>query len=55
MTRTINRLVTKLRGPADPSLDRQQAIYREWERTLATASSPSERAEINAIFSRHLV
>lgn len=55
MTRTINRFVTKMRGPVDPSLERHQEIYREWERTLATASSPSERAEIDAIFSRHLV
>lgn len=29
-------------------------IHREWDRMLDSATSPSERAEINAIFSRSL-
>jgi len=29
-------------------------IYRAWERELARASTPAHRAEINAIFSRHI-
>lgn len=53
MTRTINRLVTRMRGPVDPGLERQREFYREWERALASASTPRERDEIDAIFSRH--
>lgn len=55
MTRTINRLVTRLRGPVDPGLARQRELYREWQRRLDDAGSPGERAEINAIFGRHLI
>jgi hypothetical protein len=41
----------------DPIDDRGSArrqIHREWDRQRALAVSPSERAEIDAIFSRHL-
>lgn len=31
-----------------------QKIYREWDSLRAKALSPSERSEIDAIFSRHL-
>ncbi|MDQ5974665.1 MAG: hypothetical protein QG661_1874 [Actinomycetota bacterium] len=36
-----------------PSAVRRQ-IHREWDRQRALAMSPSERAEIDAIFSRNL-
>jgi len=40
------------------SLDTESAsrkqIYREWDRQRSRAMSPSDRAEIDAIFSRHL-
>lgn len=32
----------------------RRQIHREWDRQRANAMSPSERAEIDAIFSRHL-
>ena len=35
------------------SASRRQ-IYREWDRQRSRAMSPSDRAEIDAIFSRHL-
>jgi len=38
----------------DEVLSPRQAISREWERQRAAAGSASERAEIDAIFSRHL-
>ena len=55
MTRTISRLVTRLRGPVDPDLAREREMYREWQRRLDDARSPGERAGINAIFARHLI
>lgn len=41
-----------------PSLDieasRSRQIHREWDRARAQALTPSEREEIDAIFSRNL-
>ncbi len=42
------------RHPIDGESPARQQIYREWDRQRAQAMSPSERAEIDAIFSRHL-
>lgn len=37
----------------NPSITRQQeTVYQEWDRLRSRAMSPSERAEIDAIFSR---
>ena len=33
---------------------RSQQIHRDWDRQRALATSPSERAEIDAIFARNL-
>ena len=33
---------------------RRRQIHREWDRQRALATSPSERAEIDAIFARNL-
>jgi hypothetical protein len=33
---------------------RSRQIHREWDRQRALATSPSERAEIDAIFARNL-
>ncbi|MDO8309362.1 MAG: hypothetical protein Q7V58_13525 [Actinomycetota bacterium] len=41
-------------GPLDREGTARQQIHREWDRQRALAISPSERAEIDAIFSRHL-
>jgi len=34
--------------------NREVDIYKAWDRELARASTPAHRAEINAIFSRHI-
>lgn len=39
---------------ADAELEARRAIHREWDRQRALAISPSDRAEIDAIFSRAL-
>lgn len=38
--------------PLDPEEARLRQIDREWQRLRDAATSPSERAEIDAIFSR---
>ncbi len=38
----------------DQEMSTRRQIHREWDRQRANAMSPSERAEIDAIFSRHL-
>lgn len=40
--------------PLDPEAVRRRQIHREWDRQRATALTPSEREEIDAIFSRNL-
>lgn len=40
--------------PLTPEESRRKAIYREWSRQRAAAFTPSQRAEIDAIFSRGL-
>lgn len=40
------------RSPVDPEAARRQAIDLEWDRQRAKALSPSDRAEIDAIFAR---
>jgi hypothetical protein len=32
----------------------REKMYREWDRQRARALTPSDRAEIDAIFARHL-
>jgi hypothetical protein len=34
--------------------NQQMKLYRDWDRMRDQARTPSERAEIDAIFSRHL-
>ena len=41
-------------APIDPAERRAREIHREWDRQLALAYGPADRAEINAIFSRAL-
>jgi hypothetical protein len=38
----------------DPEVARRRQIHREWDHQRALATTPAERAEIDAIFSRHL-
>jgi hypothetical protein len=40
--------------PIDDQVSARRQIHREWDRQRARAMTPSERAEIDAIFSRHL-
>lgn len=40
--------------PLDRESARRRNIHREWDRQRASAMSPSEREEIDAIFSRYL-
>ena len=42
------------RGAPDLEGDERRQIHREWDRQRENALSPSDRAEIDAIFSRHL-
>jgi hypothetical protein len=48
------RWVRSLTGLFDTDARRQDTLTREWDRMRASASTPSERAEIDAIFSRHV-
>ena len=48
------RWVRGLSGLLDTDARRQDALTREWDRMRARAQSPSERAEIDAIFARHV-
>lgn len=41
-------------GTVDNDTARNRQIHREWDRQRALALSPSERSEIDAIFSRNL-
>lgn len=41
-------------GSLDPEAAESRRIHQEWDRQRALAVSPSERAEIDAIFSRSL-
>ena len=41
-------------GTLTPEDARRRQIHREWDRQRALATSPSERAEIDAIFARNL-
>ena len=51
----FSMFTTKLgRTPRDEEASVRRQIHREWDRQRAQALSPSERAEIDAIFSRHL-
>lgn len=38
----------------DPEMARRRAIHRDWDRLRAQATTPAEREEIDAIFSRSL-
>lgn len=40
--------------PLDHEAARRRQIHREWDRQRAQAMTPSEREEIDAIFSRNL-
>ena len=50
LTKVISNIVT--RTALDPEVARMQQISREWEYHRSRAVSPSERAEIDAIFAR---
>ena len=41
-------------GALDTEASRSHQIHREWDRQRDNAVSPADRAEIDAIFSRHL-
>jgi hypothetical protein len=41
-------------GSLDPEVARRRQIHREWDRQRALATSPSDRAEIDAIFARNV-
>ena len=40
--------------PTNREAAERRQIHREWDRQRSRAMSPSERSEIDAIFSRHL-
>jgi hypothetical protein len=42
------------RQPHDDNMAARRALHREWDRQRANALTPSDRAEIDAIFSRSL-
>lgn len=42
------------RTAGDPQAASRRSIMREWERQRRSALGPSDLAEIDAIFSRHL-
>lgn len=42
------------REPLDGTAARRRAIHQEWDRQRQNAMSPSDRAEIDAIFARSL-
>ena len=42
------------RQPHDDNASARRALNREWDRQRAYALTPSDRAEIDAIFSRNL-
>ena len=42
------------RQPLSDEAATRRHIHREWDRQRARALTPSDRAEIDAIFSRHL-
>jgi hypothetical protein len=48
------RWVRGLSGLLDTDARRQDTLTREWDRMRAAAVTPSERAEIDAIFARHV-
>lgn len=41
-------------SPLDHEAANRQQIHREWDRQRSLALTPSDRAEIDAIFSRNL-
>jgi hypothetical protein len=41
-------------GSLDHESDRRRQIHREWDRQRSLATSPSDLAEIDAIFARNL-
>lgn len=47
-------IFANLLGGRDQDMSVRRQITREWESQRARAMSPSERAEIDAIFSRHM-
>lgn len=53
MARLFTTLSQALRREEASSAQRVD-LHREWDRMLANATSPAERDEINAIFSRSL-
>ena len=53
MARLFSTLSHALRRDEATSAHRVD-VHREWDRMLANATSPAERDEINAIFSRSL-
>ncbi len=48
--RSLTRALTHLRRPIDPDAILRQDTNREWQRLLSEASSPAERADIDAMF-----
>jgi hypothetical protein len=48
------RWVRGLTGLQDTDARRQTNLTHEWDRMRAAAQSPAERAEIDAIFGRHV-
>lgn len=53
---SLAKVFTHLFGvePLDQESARRRAIHRDWDRLRAQASTPAEREEIDAIFSRSL-
>jgi hypothetical protein len=49
MPRLISHVVTAAMARRDTN-----RMYRDWDRALSQATSQSHRAEINAVFARHL-
>lgn len=52
--KALANLFANLFGTTEALDGERAAIYREWDRQRAQATSPSERSEIDAIFSRQV-
>ena len=48
------RWVRGLSGLLDTDARRQDALTKDWDRLRANAVSPADKAEIDAIFARHV-
>jgi hypothetical protein len=48
----MKQLLNRVFGRSPEEME-QRSVLKAWDRELARATSPSQRAEIDAIFARH--